>query len=227
MYLGSSVATELPTVNPAPTMPSAIMAGNPVVQILDDVSLKAAVEINRREVMDPEQVEMRFMEAPHIQSPALVSTSASTSPSIFVPFQISSANPSNIFASPILSVHEVPLPVVQTNPKITELEQTVRYLEDERQKLQRRLSDAEAERNRIQSQEQHGSIHLRSLQSSVMAMQQTMSQQASQLGGLQQQLGQQQREAQAWAQEVQDARTQLRRQQEEHAREINSIRGEP
>ena len=73
LLTSSSIFPELPTVNSvASTVPSSIMAGNPVIQVLDDVSLKAAVEINRREAMDPEQVEMPFMESvPQLQSSGL------------------------------------------------------------------------------------------------------------------------------------------------------------
>ena len=80
-------------------------------------------------------------------------------------------------------------------------------------------------RRRTHDLEQLGAQHLQSLQSSVLAMQQTMSQQASQLGGLQHMLEQQQRESQAWAQEVQDARARLRSMQQDHAREISALRG--
>ena len=80
-------------------------------------------------------------------------------------------------------------------------------------------------RRRTHDLEQLGAQHLQSLQSSVLAMQQTMSQQASQLGGLQHMLEQQQRESQAWAQEVQDARARLRSMQQDHAGEISALRG--
>ena len=142
---------------------------------------------------------------------------------MYFPYNVStSTNNAKVFASPYLTRLNI---ATQSQNQVPDLEKKIRSLEDERKTLQLRLAEAENERRRTNDLEKQGAQHLLSLQSSVLAMQQTMSQQASQLGGLQHMLGQQQRESQAWAQEVQDARARLRSMQQDHAGEISALRG--
>jgi hypothetical protein len=201
--------------------------------------LVSAVELISRDVSVPTQgvvapsvtivepAPIRIVEpTPQLQYPSMVTSSASTSSETFLQYQIPSLNPSNTYSSSLLTLPEIQLPAaVKTHPPIEDMEITIRYLEDERQALQYRLDEMERERSYSQSKEIHGSLYLQSLQSSVKAMQETMSQQAAELGGLQQQLSQQQREAQAWMQQVQGVQEQLRLQREEQARELNNLRG--
>ena len=224
-YIGRPA--DIQTVNPpAAALPSTFIPSNPVFQVVDDVSLKAAVEINRREVMDPEQLELRLMDSfPQLQSPAIFMSSTTLdlapSPTLFVPAE-TFAEPAQIYGTsyyPQLTV------AAEKSSEIKDLEHKIRRLEDERQALQAKLAQTEAAHQSARTSEQQGLLKARSLQSSVLAMQQSMSQQAAQLGGLQQQLSQQQREAQAWAREVQAARAQLRRQQDDHQRDMDSLRG--
>ena len=115
-----------------------------MIQVLDDVSLKAAVEINRREAMDPEQVEMQFMESvPQLQSSGLVTSPASISSAMYFPYNVStSTNNTKVFASPYLTRPDI----ATSQNQVPDLEKKIRSLEDERKTLQLRLAEAENER---------------------------------------------------------------------------------
>ncbi len=166
---------------------------------------------------------MRLMDnSLKLQSPAIFKPSSpldfAPSPTLFVPIE-AKIEPTKVYASPYINF-------AKSFETQRELEQKIRHLEDERQTLQHKLAQAESARLSSQNAEQQGAMKSRSLQSSILAMQASLSHQAAQVGSLQLQLGQQQRDAQAWAQEVNAARAQLRRQQDDHRRELDELRGE-
>jgi hypothetical protein len=215
---------------------------SPVVPapLQNDVSLKAAVEVHRREAMDPEQVELRLMETmPKLQSPEMKYSRAVEEPVSMFPNNhgprrdtadiFVSQDKYKSYTSPYLDPRNQGNPPAAALPPFSELERRNQQLEEERRALQAQLLLVEAGRQASLSAQVQSAQQLDRMQSSVAALQQSLSHQALQLGAAQQQLAHQASQhhqaTQAWAAELQAAREQLRRQRADHTRELEAVRG--